>query len=173
MTTIIANEQWMWADRKAVGWDYWIYSVDKIIPLPDWTLFAMAWRRIEPEYILKLYKSFIIDNLNGCKDIVWMINFTLTIKENSNIKDFENNWNEYLFCNDKYIVKFYTNWAFEIKKTEDYLSIGSGSEIVAAAIVTAKTKHIHLIPEDIFEIVSSMDNWTSPDFDFVWLKKSS
>lgn len=184
MTTIIWRKLNDWTleiswDKRTffASWKY-VDNTTKIIKL-DNILLWKAWDAIDLNLIKELYNHFKEQKLNNTKNefcinsIIDSIEFINYIKSNCNI---EVEWwlnTSFMILHSDFQIVIEPSW--QIVSIEDswwILSIWSWSTIVDTIIKTFnswKIKYKYEL-EDLYEIVSSIDPYTSKEFDVLNIK---
>lgn len=173
MTTIIAIKKWdkidLLADKRTSAGNIYKDDTNKILLLWD-TYIAKSWDSIHNCYVKELYDSWLSNQTETLETVSWCICFMKYLKENSNI-DTDKTSLSMIFINKKIQVAIDSIWQIEHIDDIWYLSIWSWSNIVDNINTTMKVHNwtwlYYLEYEDIYEIVSSIDNCTSKDFNYI------
>ena len=173
MTTIIALRKWneinILADKRSSAWNIYKDDTNKILLLWD-TYIGKSWDSIHNCYLKELYESWITNQIETLHTISWCISFIKYIKENSNI-DTDKVSISMIFINKDLQICIDSMWQIDHIDDSWYLSMWSWSQIVDNIHTTMKVHNktwLHYLSyNDIYEIVSSIDNYTSKHFNIV------
>ena len=177
MTTIIWRIKTDWTIQLA--WDKrtttnnvrYRETCTKIIRLDD-TLIGIAWDSIPIKLVEELHNKWKESDewKEWLHSIIWCINFSNTIKENCNMKTKDYNpLVSVIFMNKDIQIEIDSSWQITHLKDVNMLSIGNWSELVDIInwVCTNEKVKYNIELEDYFEIISSLDNWTSKEFDLL------
>lgn len=183
MTTIIWKRFKDWTMQ--IAWDKrtslasWLYldETNKIMQL-DNTLLWKAWDSLSNTLIKELY--FLWKKDNNCTWINLItdaIDFYKFVKKSCNIYNIHNEWWEpnisFILMNEMFQIQIDNNWQVtELKSNDDILVIWSWANIALTLNwISSKWKFkTDLTFDDYFEVISSLDLYTSKDFDMLEIK---